>query len=197
MRKKPLNQRQEKVLLLLQKFDFLTRDQLNKYFEFGTSRNANHVLNALNNYLSNIRNGYESIYYLNRNGRLYVGCDKVRKKGSRVDHTVMRNDIWLYFNCPADWKNEVKISDGKRLIVTDAMFSRNGFQCFLEVDHLQTMKENREKIMRYKELMPSIALKLSYYPTLIWLTTTELRRKQLEEACNGLKFQVFTIGDIK
>lgn len=195
--KKQLSNRDEQILLLLKKFDYLTRDQLNRYFNLGKVRNANRVLNALSEYLGNYREGNCSVYYLNKFGRLYVECEKVRKKGNIARHTVMRNELYLYYNCPADWKNEVKISDCNTTVIADSMFSRNGFRCFLEVDHLQTMKENREKIKRYKELMPSIALKLSYYPTLIWLTTTELRRKQLEEACSGLKFQIFTMSDIK
>lgn len=197
MRTKALTQRQEQILLLLQKFDFLTRDQLNKYFNLGSVRNTNYVLNSLSEFLHCVRNGYQSIYYLSREGRLYVECDKVRKKGSHVEHTVMRNEMWMYFKCPADWKNEVKISNSKSYVIADASFNLDGFQCFVEVDNLQSMKENREKIKRYKELMQSIVMKLGYYPTLIWLTTTELRRKQLEEECQGLKVKVYTLDDIK
>lgn len=43
------------------------------------------------------------------------------------------------------------------------MFNIDGFQCFLEVDNAQTMKENREKIKKYRELMQSIVMKLGYY----------------------------------
>lgn len=197
MRTKALTQRQEQILLLLQKFDFMTRDQLNRYFNLGSIRNTNYVLNSLSEYLHCVRNGYQSIYYLSREGRLYVGCEKVRKKGSHIEHTIMRNELWMYFKCPNDWKNEIKISNGKTSIVADSIFSLNGFQCFLEVDNLQSMKENKEKIKRYKELLQSILMKLGYYPTFIWLTTTELRRKQLVEACEGLKVKVYTIDDIK
>jgi len=130
-------------------------------------------------------------------GRLYVDCDKVRKKGDHVQHTIMRNEFWLFYKCPRDWKNEVKISDGTTSVIVDGMFSRNGFQHFLEVDNLQTMKENREKIKRYKLLMDNLVKQMGYYPTIIWLTTTELRRKQVEEACGGLKCKVYTINDIQ
>lgn len=198
MRKKPLNSREESILLLLQKFDFLTRDQLNKYFKLGTTRNTNRILNQLSDYLHSIRNGYESIYYLNRDGRIYVGCNKVRKKSGNVDHTVMRNDMWLFQGCPIDWKNEVKIETKKSYIVVDAMFSNGGISHFLEVDHMQSMQENRSKIERYKELMPNVALQLGHYPVLVWMTTTELRRKQLSEACSGLpNVKIYTQNDIK
>ena len=58
------------------------------------------------------------------------------------------------------------------------------------------MKVNRDKINRYKDLMPSLIQQFGYIPTLVWLTTTELRRKQLVEACEGLKCQVYTMDDI-
>ena len=195
--KKQLSVRDEQILLLLKKFDFLTRDQLGRYFKLGKKRNTNRILNDLSNYLSTIRTGYETIYYLNKDGREYVDCDKVRRKTSRVQHTVMRNELWLFYKCPSDWKNEVKISDGTTTMIVDGMFSRNGFKYFLEVDNLQTMKENREKIKRYKEFMPVLTKQLGYYPTVVWLTTTELRRKQIEASCEGLKCQVYTMDDIR
>ena len=196
MKVQQLSQRDEQILLLLKKFDFLTRDQLNSYFKLGTVRNTNYVLRNLSEYLKTIRDGYQSIYYLSREGREYVDCEKVRKKGGHVQHVVMRNEIWLHFKCPKDWKNEVKISDDKTSVVADAVFTRNGFYHFLEVDNLQSMKENRAKINRYKELLDRLEKQFGYFPTLVWLTTTEHRRKQLESACNGLNFKVFTINDI-
>ena len=197
MKAQQLSQRNEQILLLLKKFDFLTRDQINKHFNLGKLRNTNRVLGNLSEYLSCVRDGDQSIYYLNKNGREYVDCEKVRKKGGHVQHVVMRNEIWLHFKCPKDWRNEVKISDEKTSVVADAVFTRNGFYNFLEVDNLQSMKENRAKINRYKELLDSLVKQFGYFPTLVWLTTTEHRRKQLESACNGLNFKVFTINDIQ
>ncbi|HWK24040.1 MAG TPA: replication-relaxation family protein [Ureibacillus sp.] len=198
MRRKALTDREERILLLLKSFDYLSRDQLQTYFKLGTIRNTNRVLSDLSDYLDSFRDGYQSVYYLNKNGREYVESNKVRKKSSQVDHYLMRNEFWLYCNCPKDWKNEVKISTGKVSIVADAMYSIGGLQHFLEVDHKQTMKENRAKIERYKGLMNSIALKVGHFPVIVWVTTTELRRKQLEEACRELpQFKVFLINDIR
>lgn len=181
----------------MKKFDFLTRDQLAAYFKLGKICNTNRVLRNLSDYLTVVRDGYQSIYYLNKNGREYVDCDKIRKKGGHVQHVVMRNEIWLHFKCPKDWKNEIKISNEKTSVIADAVFTRNGFYHFLEVDHLQSMKENRLKIERYKSLLESLLKQFGYYPTLVWLTTTEHRRKQLEKACEGLKVKVYTINDIQ
>jgi len=197
MKKKQLSQREEQILLLLKKFDFLTRDQLNQYFKLGTKSNTNKVLNRLSNYLVSIRDGYQSIYYLNKDGREYADCEKVRKKGGHVQHFILRNQFWLFYKCPRDWKNEVKISNGKASVVSDAVFTRNGFYHFLEVDNLQSMKENRAKITRYKNLLESLVKQYGYHPTIVWVTTTEHRRKQLEKSCEGLKVKVYTIIDIK
>lgn len=177
----------------------MTRDQLRKYCRLGTIRNANRVLNDLSDYLMNIRDGYQSIYYLNKEGRAYVDCDKIRKKGGHVQHTVMRNEFWFFIGCPFEWKNEVKVSDGNTTIVCDAMY-KNVQQHFLEVDHTKSMKENRIKIQKYIQLHQNglIAESLGHFPAVIWLTTSELRRKQLQDACKSLPgSKVYTMADIK
>jgi len=198
LRKRALTDREERILLLLKSFDYLTRDQLNNYFKLGTIRNTNRILKELSDYLASFRDGYQSVYYLNKNGREYVESSKVRKKSNQIEHYLMRNEFWLFCNCPTDWKNEVKISNGKVSIVADAMYSVGGLQHFLEVDNKQTMKENRAKIKRYKDLMNSIALKVGHFPVIVWLTTTQLRRKQLEDACKDLpQFRVYLINEIK
>lgn len=200
MRKKHLSNREERILLLLKRFDFMTRDQLRRHFRLGTIRNTNRVLGRLSEYLTSIRDGYQSIYYLNKNGRAYVGCDKIRKKGGHVAHTIYRNEFWLFSGCPSDWRSEVKVSDGKTTVVTDAMFMRALRYNFLEVDREQTMKENRVKVARYKALADEglITQKLGHFPTVVWLTTSDYRRKQLQEACKSLpNTQVYTIADIK
>jgi len=197
LKRNQLSQRDEQILLLLKKFDFLTRDQLNTYFNLGKVCNTNRVLRNLSECLMSIREGYQTIYYLSKIGRDYVECDKIRKKGNHVQHVIIRNQFWLFYRCPRDWKNEVKISNGKASVIADAVFTRNGFYHFLEVDNLQTMKENRTKIIRYNNLLESLVKQYGYHPTLVWVTTTEHRRKQLERASDGIKVKVYTIEDIK
>lgn len=196
MKKTRLSQREEAILLLLKKFDYLTRDQISNYFNLGKVRNTNRVLGKLNEYLASFREEYQTIYYLSKEGREYVDCDKVRKKGGHVQHFIIRNQFWLFYGCPRDWRNEIKISNPKVSVVADAVFTRNGFYHFLEVDNFQSMKENRAKIKRYKDLLESLMKQFGYYPTLVWVTNTEHRRKQLEKACEGLKVKVYTITDI-
>ncbi len=178
----------------------MTRDQLSRYFRLGSKRNTNRVISALSDYLNYVRDGHSFIYYLNANGRAYVDCNKIRKKGAHVEHTIMRNEFWLFYGTPHDWKNEIKVSDGKATIICDAMFTKSLMYHFLEVDNTQPMSENRTKIARYKELADNglLAQKLKHFPTVVWLTSTELRRKQLQEACKGLPVvRVYTITDIK
>lgn len=185
----------------MKKFDFLTRDQLNNYFRLGTKRNTNRVLRNLSDYLMSIRDGQQSIYYLSREGKDYVDCDKVRRKGGHVNHAIMRNDMWFFNECPKKWKNEIKVSDGYATVIVDAMFTDNwDRRHFLEVDSIQKMKENRDKIKRYKELFKNGLLEedLGHFPTIVWLTTTEHRRTQLKKECEGLPaVMVFTITDIR
>ena len=196
-----LSERDEQILLLLKRFDFLTRDQLNHYFRFGTIRHTNRILRNLSEYLMTIREGYQTIYYLSKKGKDYVDCEKVRKKGGHVNHAIMRNDMWFFHDCPKDWVNEIKVSDGYANIVVDAMFTDNwDRRHFLEVDNIQKMKENRDKIKRYKELFQNglIEEKLGHFPSIVWLTTTEHRRKQLIKECEGLPVvMVFTTRDIQ
>lgn len=146
------------------------------------------------------RDGFQSIYYLGKEGRIYTDAKKVVKKNGNIEHAIMRNQFWLFYGCPHDWKNEVKVSDGKATVIVDAMFTKSLRYHFLEVDHKQSMRENRLKIARYKELYDNglITTKLQHFPTIVWLTTTELRRKQLQEACKALPLaKVYTIAEIK
>lgn len=178
----------------------MTRDQLRFYFGLKSIRNTNRVLKKLESYLSSVRDGYQSIYYLNANGREYVGCDKVRKKGGRAQHSIMRNEFYFYNNCPGDWENEIKVSDGNATVIVDAMYSKIGTTHFVEVDHLQSMKENRAKIERYKALYENGTLEkqLGHFPTIAWLTITELRRMQLKELCKELPVtQVYLYNEIQ
>jgi hypothetical protein len=185
--------------LSLKKLDFLNRDQLSTIHRLGKVRNTNRVLTELSPYLSSFRDEYSTIYYLNKEGREYVNSSKIRKKNSFVNHVIMRNDFYIFAGFPYEWKNEMKISDGKYTVICDAWLKfKNKFH-FLEVDSIQKMKENRAKINQYVGLLKSGLIKdhLGYFPTLIWLTTTELRRKQLIELCKDLPCVVYTIDDIR
>jgi hypothetical protein len=194
-----LSERQERILLSLKKLDYLDRAQLQTIHKLGKVRNANRVLKDLSPYLSSFRDEYSTVYYLNKTGREYVNSKKVRRKNSFVNHVLMRNDFYIFMSYPVEWKNEMRVRDDKNVVICDAWFKKDGKYQFLEVDRTQKMKDNKSKILQYKGLFENGAITkhFGYFPKLNWLTTTELRRKQLRELCKGLPCEVFTMDDIK
>ncbi|AYP68760.1 hypothetical protein BpsS36_00054 [Bacillus phage vB_BpsS-36] len=196
---KQLNERQESILLSLKRLDFLNRDQLQRLHRLGKVRNANRILSELSLYLQSFREGYQSIYYLSKLGREYVDSQKVRRKNQFVNHVIMRNDYFLHVGAPSSFKNEIKLTDGVDTVIVDAIYKKDNRYIMLEVDSTQKMKANREKVNKYKSIMKRGAVQQSwgYFPHIVWLTTTELRRKQLKELCKDLPCEVYTIQDIK
>lgn len=183
----------------MKKLDFLNRDQLQTIHKLGKVRNTNRILKELSPYLESYREEYSTIYYLNAEGRSYVNSNKIRRKNPFVNHAIMRNDFYIFAKFPTEWTNEVKVSDGITTIYTDTWFKTGGKYHFLEVDSLQKMKENRMKIKNYAALYSAghLSKHFGYFPKLIWLTTTELRKKQLKELCKDFPCVVYTIKDIK
>ncbi|MGG1679876.1 replication-relaxation family protein [Neobacillus sp. NRS-1170] len=196
---KPLNKRQEQILLSLAKLDFLNREQLQKLHRLGKVRNANKVLAELYPYLCKYREEYSTIYYLNRLGRDVVNCDKVRKKGNKVNHVLARNDFYLFAGCPSNWENEMIIGDSVGYCVCDSLFSSKGKHYALEVDLQQSLSENKLKAQKYQGLFERKVFEkqYGYFPTVIWLTHSELRRRQLKEISKGFPSLVYTLSDIK
>jgi hypothetical protein len=193
-----LNERQERILLSLKKLDFLSREQLQRIHNLGKVRNANRILRTLSPYLQSFRENYSTVYYLSKEGREYVNTDKVRRKNQFVNHVLMRNEVYILMKCPHEWKNEMKVHDGQYTVICDAWFKAKGKYHFVEIDSTQKMKENREKIKQYQGLYQNGALTnhLGYFPLLIWVTTTEFRRKQLKELC-PFPCEVYTLDDIR
>lgn len=167
----------------------------------GKVRNANRVLSDLSEYLQSFREGYDTVYYLNSTGREYVQYKKKLRKNQFVKHILMRNDFYIFSGMPEDWRNEIKIGDSKESRVCDALFSSEGYYQILEVDSQQKMSENKVKAQSYYSMYKrgSIGKHYGYFPVIIWLTTSELRREQLKKICNnlGLSSQVYTLDDIR
>jgi hypothetical protein len=184
----------------LKKLDFLNRDQIGVIHRLGKKHNINRILRELSPYLATFReNESPNVYFLNKEGREYVNSQKERKKNKFVNHVLMRNDFYIFSGYPHDWRNEIKFSDDQYTIICDALFKKDGKYHFLEVDSLQKMKANRSKIANYKGLFANKTIHehFGYFPKLVWLTTTELRKKQLIELCKGLPYAVYTINDIR
>jgi hypothetical protein len=194
-------EREENILLSLKKLDYLTRSQLQTLHDLKSERNAQRVLKQMDEYIQSFRDG-ENIYYLNSKGRERVGADKVRKKTGNVTHFIMRNYLYLAYNKPINWKNEMRITSKgitkkeSITVVADAMFQVNGRWNLIEVDNIQKMKQNEIKVKKYRELFNRKTFG-NIQPKLIWITITEYRRKQLKRICEGIETDIWTLSDFK
>lgn len=177
----------------LKKLSFLTRTQLSKIHGLGGKRNTNRILVPLVSYLNSFRDGYDTVYYLNREGREYVDAKRKLRKNQFVTHTLMRNDFFIFKGKPSYWRHEIKVGDATETLICDTLFKVDGKMYILEVDNLQKMSVNREKIKTYKSISTRVD-----FPTVIFLTGTEHRRKQLSKACveAELTHEIYTLGDI-
>lgn len=152
-------------------------------------------------YLSCFRgeNG-ENIYYLNKNGRERIGSEVARNKTNQANHYLMRNDAYLHYAGNENWINEAKfgVKELQLTVISDAYFRYKTRRHFLEVDHLQHMQKNREKIERYKKLKSTNALQeqLKYFPKLVWVTMTASRKTQLQEWCGDLEVAIHVWDEI-
>jgi hypothetical protein len=93
---------------------------------------------------------------LNKRGVEMIGGQMTVTGNSPLQHIVMRNDIYIFYHYPSDWKAEAKtrwILNGKEYaIVFDARFTYHNQMYFVEVDIKQKMAENLSKIKRYASL---------------------------------------------
>ena len=176
----------------MKKFDYLTRRQIQTIHNLGGDRNANRILNDMSEYLQSFRHGLEKVYYLSKSGRERVKCDVIRKKTPNIQHYLLRNQLWIYFNNPSSWKNEIKIKAGAITIVCDAMFTKNNTQYFIEIDVSQPMIKNKHKIDKYKKIKELTGAKF----TLIWLTEIRSRKQKIRELMRGINGEVFTLDEI-
>lgn len=185
-------------MLSLKKLDYLTTKQLQQIHNLKSIGNAQRILRDMCPYLHSFHDG-QNIYYLNKTGREYVNCDVIRKRTTTVAHYIMRNDLYIHSDRPADWKNEIRIISGegnkKITIVADVHFMEGKKHHIVEIDHMQDMNKNKAKIDKYRRLIERNAFK--GMPRLIWVTTTDYRRERLLELCDGLDVKVFLNTDFK
>ena len=178
----------------MKKLSFLTRTQLSRVHDLGGKRNTNRILAQLEPYMNSYREGYDTVYYLNSEGREYVDAKKKLRKNQYVSHILLGNEFFIFKGKPSYWRREIKVGDSKSSIICDVLYKEAGKMCILEIDRTQKMSVNREKIKTYSE----IALRVKDFPQVVWLTCTEHRRKQLMKACAevGLNCKVYTLEDI-
>lgn len=194
-------ERHEQILHSLDRFSFMSRGHIQRLHRLGGDRNAQKVMQQLQEYVCSFREPrYGAVYYLNREGRQMIGSTKRVRRTLQTTHTLMRNDFFFHAGCPAYWKNELKVSvDGKVKVVPDAVFTANKRYHFLEVDNTQAMVENRLKIDRYRELLQTgqFQRQYGYFPMLHIVTVSKSRVGRFKAMCDGLPAQVYLIDDIK
>ena len=141
----------------------------------------------------------ENVYYLNKKGRELVGCDKVVVKTLQYKHTLMRNDIYIHFECPKMWQSEYVVPTPDFKIITDAVFSVDGVQYFLEVDYTQHMSQNMKKLNYYKEFKDMGLWQKrngGRFPVVLFYTAKDSRKAQLNLKNPGIELLVYTKEDL-
>ncbi|WP_305142491.1 replication-relaxation family protein [Geobacillus thermoleovorans] len=161
----------------------LSRSQIQHMFDLGSKRNANRILQGLREYTHTKRIG-EDVYYLNKAGAEMVGGEVTVRRNSPLEHIVMRNDIYIFYHYPRDWKPEAKTrwKEGRKeySIVSDARFTYHNQMYFLEVDITQKMVENKRKIERYAYLFRFIQRQQLGEPLLLFYTVSNMKKRQIE-----------------
>lgn len=194
--------RQEKILLSLNELKFATSEHIRVLHRLGSLRNALKVLNQMKEYLTIRKHNGRNVYYLNNLGREIIGAETEIKWSLTVDHHLLRNDMYVYFKLPHDWKAEQKItfkyknglSYKESTIIPDATFTLHNIYYFLEVDRTQSMSENKKKINQYKLLSPAIEEQFRHKPILVFYTTTESRKGLLEKLCSEVQLENIIIS---
>lgn len=135
----------------------------------------------------------QKIYYLSNRGKELIGSHQATLKRGLIDHTLMRNDLYIMLGMPKDWKKEYPVTWGDNRIIPDAIFKEKGEFRFVEVDNRATMRTNIDKIKKYKELSKVIFDNYNHSPTLIWYTLSEIRKQKLKEVCEtlGVKYRIY------
>ncbi|MFS0780118.1 hypothetical protein [Bacillus sp. 1P06AnD] len=134
------------------------------------------------------------MYYLNKAGRSLIGSDKEIKRASNIEHSLLRNDAYLYLNCPLDWQSEAVLEyvveqprtagiivkgmavATKNKMVADAVYKRNGYTHIVEIDNVRDMIDNKKKLQSYKDCFRYLDT-----PRLEIFTTTQDRKKKFEK----------------
>jgi hypothetical protein len=193
-------ERTEQILLSLDKLGFLSRSQIQEMHDLKSDRNAQRVLKNMRKYL-NVERLEENIYYLNKAGRAYIGSDKVYTKSQQIRHTLLRNQLYIYFKCPDHWEIEKEvILNGKFYVKPDVLFTTDKLY-FAEIDVTQKMSVNKAKIEQYAKMRDTkmFHLQYGYFPKLVWVTKTKVKKERLIALCRekGLQHVVYTQEDIK
>lgn len=145
-----------------------------------------------------------NVYHLNKEGRDWIGSTHEVKFSYQIEHYLLRNDLYIHYECPKSWEIEKKtlfkvLGQPEKSIQPDARFQLDNVWHYVEIDRTQSMTENKKKIMEYGALSSVIHQSLGYHPTIIFYTVKPSRKIKLKELCKeaGVNCSVFTPDDIK
>jgi len=187
--------REERILLRLADFNFATRKQLQIAESLGGDRNAQRILRRMekDRTLSVMRRE-QKIYYLSNRGKERIGSNQSKLERNKIEHTLMRNDLFIKLGMPPRWKKEVPIMKGSEiLLIADAVYKNGSEYHFVEIDNAQTMRTNYDKIKKYKELSRILYKQNQRHLTLIWYSKSDIRKEKLRKACEKqrVKYKVY------
>ncbi|WP_412860257.1 hypothetical protein [Cytobacillus horneckiae] len=200
----------EELLTTIDRLGMVKIKHLQAIHDLKSYRNACRVVKQLNSYVNETYHNKEKVIYLNKYGRDLIGSTKEDNKKHFMEHTFLRNDVYIHFNCPHDWKNEYPIEVennphsfginfgnmsviNKRKLIADAAFRRNGYLHLIEVDNLRKMIDNKKKVDTYREMFPKLN---DHTPILFIFTTTHDRRRKFEGLLQGIRHEVRVFGEI-
>lgn len=208
---------QNRVELILQTIDRLgivKIKHLQDIHDLKSYRNACKIITQqLRPYIHERYFHREKVMYLNKKGKELIASEKDEVKvNDQTIHSLLRNEVYIYFQCPIDWQNEYALQSeskaknnlpffssnlpisNKKRIVCDAAFKRNGYLHIIEVDNTQDMRVNKRKIETYREVLPAYKEQV---PFLYFFTKTEARKRKLEEWLKGIRYKVMTFDEIR
>ncbi|GIN74053.1 hypothetical protein J14TS2_45280 [Bacillus sp. J14TS2] len=207
--------RTEMILTLIDRLGVVSVRQLHDILKLGTYRNTCRVINQLSTYLNVVRSK-EKIVYLNKEGRELIASNNEVKKSILFDHMLLANEAYIYFNCPIDWKREqitevikepeysfriqvkgLKQAVESKKIISDSIFTRNGYVHLIEIDNTRQMSDNLKKIKNYESMWDDIKQKYKLQPILYFFTVSENRKRKLARACKSLRAEVLSFSEIK
>lgn len=167
------------------------------------------MITQLAPYLNEAFYNREKVVYLNKKGRDLIGSTREITKSAQLEHHLLRNEVYLYYGCPPDWKTEhtleIENKPARRVdyvvkgltpatkikAVCDAYFKRNAVSYVIEVDNTRDMADNKRKVKLYAEILRSMP-----GHTLVYFTKTTERKSKLTEWVNGTG-TVLTFDEIR
>ncbi len=188
------NLRWEQIVLRLEELGFATRKQLQAICNLGSDRNAARILLAMerDKLIHSERKEFK-VYYTSNKGKSLIGSTSDVRIG-QMNHTLMRNDLYIKLGMPDGWDTEVPIQlSADEEMIVDAMYMKNNEYHLVEIDYRNSMKNNREKLEKYKIVKRHLWKTCRHHPTVIWYTVSENRKQRLEEWMReyGIKGRVY------